>query len=202
MKTKLLIATLITVSFGFAFVYQQKFANAEVEAPVTAPLTSPITSPITSPLLTPSLTTTQSPTLSVTVTETPAATPTASNAASPTPTAASPTPTIVSPTPSPVVEKFTLTGRITYRNLGRFWKSFGKVVGAVNAKVTATNRQTGEKTETTTNANGYYWLTLPADKYKVTVEDTNGTKFVPLSRNVNLHDDREGVNMQGLKFSH
>ena len=200
MKTKVVFATIITILFGSTFVYQQKFANAEVESPVTSPLTSPITSPITSPSLTPTFGISETPTPSIT--ETPSVTPTESVAPSESPTlipSATPSAT-VTPTPSPIVEHATLAGRITYRNLGRFWKSFGKVVAAVNVKVTATNRATGEKTETTTNANGYYWLTLPSSKYRITVEDGKGTKFVPPFRNVNLHDNREGVNMQGLKF--
>jgi hypothetical protein len=95
---------------------------------------------------------------------------------------------------------FKLEGTVTYRNLGRIWKSLGKVVPAVGVEVTAKNRETGTETQTTTDANGNYLFVLSEDKYKVTVDDGTNTMFVPPFRLVNLKKDKDGVNFQGLKF--
>jgi len=117
-----------------------------------------------------------------------------------------PTPTpITSPATGPVTGPITfagfkLSGKVTYRNLGRIWKSLGKVVPAVGVQVTAINRSTGTTANTTTDSNGDYLFILPEAKYKVDV-DAQGF-FVPPFRMVNLKKDKDGVNFQGLNFSH
>lgn len=110
-----------------------------------------------------------------------------------------------SPATSPVTGPVTfaglkLEGTVTYRILGRWFKSFGKVLAASGVKVTAEDRETGQKVEATTDSDGNYLFVLPSAKYHVDVEDTSA-KFVPPFKNVNLKKDKDDVNFQGLKWN-
>jgi hypothetical protein len=117
----------------------------------------------------------------------------------------SPTP-ISSPITSPITGPVTfaglkLQGKVTYTILGRWWKSFGHLVGASDVTVVAKNRETGEKSETQTNVDGEYVFVLPSAKYKVSVGKDEDGWFVPSSHNVNLKKDKDGINFKGFKWN-
>jgi hypothetical protein len=116
-----------------------------------------------------------------------------------------PTP-ISSPVTSPISGPITfaglkLQGKVTYRIIGRWWKSLGHVIGANDVTVVAKNRETGEKTETQTNVDGEYTFILSEDKYKVYVAKDETGWFVPSHRNVNLKKDKDGINFHAVKWN-
>lgn len=113
---------------------------------------------------------------------------------------------VTSPVTSPITGPITfagfkLQGKVTYKILGRWWKSIGKVIPAADVTVVAKDRDTGAKTETQTNSDGDYLFVLPEAKYKVYVAKEEQGWFVPPFKNVNLKKDKEGINFQGFKWN-
>lgn len=124
----------------------------------------------------------------------------ASNKKTPTPTP------VTSPITSPVTGPVTfaglkLQGKVTYKTFKRWWNSAKKVLPASDVTVVAKNRETGEKKETQTDANGEYTFILPEDKYRVYVAKDEKGWFVPPFKNVNLKKDKDGVDFQGFKWN-
>lgn len=99
---------------------------------------------------------------------------------------------------------FNVVGKVTYKQLGRFFSSAQRSVGADDIVVTATGFfDKTKKYTTTTDPNGVYSFNIPVGLYTIKVTDpSKKTSFFvpPLNvENLNTHKAAK-VNFQGLIF--
>lgn len=120
-----------------------------------------------------------------------------------TPVSAADTP-LTSPVTAPQ-HSFTLSGKVTYKQLGRLMGNMQRFMPAKDVLVTIVNFfDSSKKYTTTTDVNGAYGVNVPPGLYQIMVSDNKHTFFVPPLRveRVNNANTHRTANFEGLVFPH
>ncbi len=104
------------------------------------------------------------------------------------------------PVTSPITA-FILTGKVTYKQLGRVMKNVSRFTPAKNVLIKVINFFDHTKHyQTTTDAQGNYGLNIPNGLYTVEASDSMHTFFTPPFKVVKINNNAKVANFEGLIF--
>lgn len=108
---------------------------------------------------------------------------------------------LTSPITAPI-SAFNISGKVTYKRLGRLMQNMQRFMPAENVMVTIVNFfDRSKQYQTATDANGEYKVQVPTGMYQVMVSDEDHTFFVPPLRIVNIKNQQQKTaNFEGLIF--
>lgn len=112
----------------------------------------------------------------------------------------------MAPATSPItapLSAFNISGKVTYKRLGRLAQNMQRFMPAPNVLVTIVNFFDRSKSyQTSTDAQGEYKMQVPTGLYQVQVED-GGTFFVPPLRVVRINNEntKRTADFEGLLFN-
>lgn len=106
---------------------------------------------------------------------------------------------ITSPITNPVTF-FSLSGKVTYKKLGGFFRNINRILPADDAVVTIQGFFDRSKKYTVkTDANGMYQVNVPVGMYRVEVDNDENAFFTPPLKVLNIKaNTNKKANFQGL----